>query len=60
MDEGRGESGTSAAGKNAKNLGIRLEPQTISEVKAEAARRGITVRKLFEELWQNYLARRQT
>lgn len=37
-----------------KILGVRLEERTLRDVKAEAARRGIAVNKLFEELWSSY------
>lgn len=33
-----------------------MKPALAREVKAEAARRGLTLRKLFEELWQLYTA----
>lgn len=36
-------------------LGFSLSPKMAGEVKAEAGRRGITLRKLFEELWEFYL-----
>lgn len=36
-------------------LGFSLSPTMAGEVKAEAGRRGITLRKLFEELWALYL-----
>jgi len=36
-------------------LGFSLSPKMAGEVKAEAGRRGITLRKLFEELWELYL-----
>lgn len=35
-------------------IGLSLSPELAGEVKAEAARRGISLRKLFEELWQVY------
>ena len=35
-------------------IGLSLSPQLAGEVKAEAARRGISLRKLFEELWSTY------
>lgn len=35
-------------------IGLSLSPELAGEVKAEAARRGISLRKLFEELWQLY------
>lgn len=35
-------------------LGISLSPEMACEVKAEAARRGVSLRKMFEELWVLY------
>jgi len=35
-------------------VGFSLSPQTARAVKTEAARRGISLRKLFEEMWENY------
>jgi hypothetical protein len=35
-------------------IGIRLDPQLARQVKAEAARRGIGMNKLFQELWASY------
>jgi hypothetical protein len=35
-------------------IGISLSPEMACEVKAEAGRRGISLRKLFEELWELY------
>jgi len=35
-------------------IGISLPPEVAAEVKIEAARRGLTLRKLFEELWTAY------
>lgn len=37
-----------------KILGLRLDEALIRTVKAEAASRGITASKLFEELWAKY------
>ena len=36
-------------------LGISLTKAMAREVKIEAARRGLTLRALFEEMWQAYL-----
>jgi hypothetical protein len=41
---------------NRKIVGFSLAPQMAREVKAEAGRRGISLRKLFEELWAGYKA----
>lgn len=35
-------------------LGISLSPEMARAVKAEAARRGVSLRKLFEEMWAQY------
>lgn len=36
-------------------IGISLAPQVAGEVKAEAARRGISLKRLFEEMWTQYV-----
>jgi hypothetical protein len=40
--------------RNRRIIGFSLSPELAREVKAEAGRRGISLRKLFEELWQGY------
>ena len=40
--------------KERRIVGISLAPAMAGAVKAEAGRRGISLRKLFEELWQLY------
>lgn len=35
-------------------IGFSLTPEMAREVKIEAAQRNITLKALFEELWQNY------
>lgn len=35
-------------------VGFSLSPKTARAVKTEAAKRGISLRKLFEEMWENY------
>jgi hypothetical protein len=35
-------------------IGISLSPETARAVKAEAGRRGLSLRKLFDELWRLY------
>jgi hypothetical protein len=35
-------------------VGISLAPQLAREVKAEAGRRGLSLRALFEEIWEKY------
>lgn len=37
-------------------VGFSLSPERAREVKQEAARRGLSLRKLFEELWELYKA----
>lgn len=41
-----------------KILGVSLSPAIAGAVKQEAARRGITVKSLFMEMWEEYLAKR--
>jgi hypothetical protein len=36
-------------------LGIRVTASRKTEVKVEAARRGVTIAELFDEIWRNYL-----
>lgn len=38
-------------------IGFSLSPELAAEVKAEADQRGVSLRKLFEELWQLYQRR---
>lgn len=40
--------------KERRILGFSLAPSLAADVKAEAGRRGISLRKLFEELWELY------
>jgi len=35
-------------------IGLSLPPEIAAEVKIEAARRGISLRKLFVEMWSRY------
>lgn len=35
-------------------IGISLPPDVACEFKAEAGRRGVSLQKLFEELWRSY------
>lgn len=42
--------------QNRQIVGFSLAPERAREVKAEAARRGINLRQLFEELWELYKA----
>jgi hypothetical protein len=35
-------------------VGFSLSPELASEVKMEAARRGISLKKLFAEVWERY------
>lgn len=38
-------------------VGISLSPEMAAAVKTEAARRKLSIRKLFEELWADYEAK---
>ena len=38
-------------------LGIRVTPDLRRQVKVEAARRGLTLAQLFEEMWKAYAER---
>ena len=40
--------------KARKIIGISLSPELASKVKAEAGRRQISLKRLFEELWELY------
>lgn len=35
-------------------VGFSLDPDMARDVKADAARKGLSLKKLFEEIWQNY------
>jgi hypothetical protein len=35
-------------------VGFSLDPEMAREVKAHAGRRGLSLKKLFEEMWQTY------
>jgi hypothetical protein len=35
-------------------VGLSLSPEVAAELKMEAARRGISIRKLFLEMWTQY------
>jgi hypothetical protein len=39
-------------------LGVRVSADLRTKIKMEAARRGITIALLFEEMWETYLERR--
>ncbi|MBY0332893.1 MAG: hypothetical protein K2X49_19720 [Acetobacteraceae bacterium] len=39
-------------------LGVRMTEQRLIEVKVEAARRGMSVADLFDDVWNGYLAGR--
>lgn len=43
---------------NRQIVGVSLPPATAKAFKAEAARRGLSVRRLFEEMWSTYEAAR--
>ena len=36
-------------------VGVRMTPERETEVKVEAARRGLSVAALFDEIWQTYM-----
>ncbi|RWQ74182.1 MAG: hypothetical protein EOS85_22165 [Mesorhizobium sp.] len=40
-------------------LGVRVTPVLRTSIKIEAARRGITIAELFEEMWRGYLERQR-
>lgn len=40
-------------------VGVSLSPEMAAAVKMEAARRKLTLRKLFEEMWQDYIAKQK-
>lgn len=42
-----------------KIIGISMSPTMAVEVKEEAARRGLSLRKLFEEMWALYTAQKK-
>jgi cyclopropane fatty-acyl-phospholipid synthase-like methyltransferase len=46
--------------KNRQIIGLSLSPEMAREVKEEAARRGTSIRKMFEELWGNYKKKPKT
>ena len=39
---------------NRQIVGFSLSPELARDVKTEAARRGVSLRKLFEEMWNDY------
>lgn len=41
---------------NRQIVGFSLSPDMARDVKAEAGRRGLSLRKLFEEMWTGYKA----
>ena len=41
-------------------LGVRSTVELRTRIKVEAARRGITVAELFEEMWRGYIERQKT
>lgn len=43
--------------RNRQIVGFSLSPETATAVKAEAARRKVSLRKLFEEMWEGYAAK---
>jgi hypothetical protein len=53
-----GRKASTAADQRTELLGVRVTPARRREIKIEAARRGLTIAELFEELWQDYLERK--
>jgi hypothetical protein len=45
---------------NRQIVGFSLPPELARTVKAEAAKRGVSLRKLFEEMWTSYEQQRGT
>jgi hypothetical protein len=45
---------TSRKPRHRQIVGFSLPPELAVEVKTEAARRNVTLRKLFDEIWQLY------
>lgn len=49
-----GNDGRTNLPRDRQIVGISLSPDTANAFKAEAKRRGLSVRKLFEEMWTAY------
>lgn len=45
--------------RNRQIVGISLSPEMAAAVKNEAARRKVSLRKLFEEMWEGYSAKQK-
>lgn len=45
--------------RNRQIVGISLSPEMAAAVKDEAARRKVSLRKLFEEMWEGYTAKQK-
>lgn len=45
---------------NRKIVGFSLNPERAIDVKTEAAQRGISLRRLFEEMWDLYQAAKKS
>lgn len=45
--------------RNRQIVGFSLPPELATAVKDEAARRKVSLRKLFEEMWEGYTAKRK-
>ena len=52
MANEKSESGRGRGGRRI--IGFSLPPDLAREVKAEAAKRDLSLRQLFEELWEQY------
>lgn len=48
---------TAHAKERTELLGVRVTAALKTKVKVEAARRGLTIAQLFEEMWRDYLER---
>lgn len=45
--------------RNRQIVGFSLPPEVATAVKEEAARRKVSLRKLFEEMWEGYSAKQK-
>lgn len=45
--------------RNRQIVGFSLPPEMAAAVKNEAARRKVSLRKLFEEMWEGYTAKQK-
>jgi hypothetical protein len=59
IQESLSQNRTEPSGRRLTLLGIRMTPDRMIEVKVEAARRGMSVATLFEDLWARYVSMRK-